>query len=114
MGPSNVSRIYPFDRTGEFCGFPKENPCPKRRDMGHPILWEDFEMWATRPTMYPSNSAGFSKAVSSEWGWTLNAQPSPLIGVSFNTNSSGTLIGVTTATDPGGSATYGYNWCADF
>lgn len=65
-------------------------------------------------TMYPSNSAGFSKAVSSEWGWTLNAQPSPLIGVSFNTNSSGTLIGVTTATDPGGSATYGYNWCADF
>lgn len=65
-------------------------------------------------TVYPSSDAQFSKAVTSEWGWNLNAQPVAGAGVSVNTNSSGTLVGYTLATNAGASATYGYTWCKDF
>jgi len=59
-------------------------------------------------------SLQFSKDVTSDWGWNLNAQPAPAAGVSVNTNSSGTLVGYTIATDAGASATYGKTWCKDF
>jgi hypothetical protein len=65
-------------------------------------------------TVYPSSDAQYSKAVTSEWGWNLNAQPVAAAGVSVNTNSSGTLVGYTAATNAGASATYGYTWCKDF
>jgi len=65
-------------------------------------------------TAYPSSDAQFTKAVTSEWGWNLNAQPTQAAGISVNTNSSGTLAGYSIASDPGASATYGYTGCRDF
>ena len=65
-------------------------------------------------TFFPSKNAKFTKDVISSYGYNLGAQVGPLAGISVNTNSSGSLVGYTVASDSGLSATYGYTKCADF